>query len=73
MFPEVDVFKVHALPRFHIVVQALIVPEEACSLCEVGGLGTGAGEAEALSEAQASDRMFQQALQLFRNVFDSEM
>lgn len=72
MFPKVNVFKVHTLPRFHVVVQTFIVPKEACSLREVGGLGTSTGEAEALCEAQSGDGMLQKALQLLRNVFDPE-
>ena len=69
VLPEVDVLQVHALARLHVVVQTFVVGEEASTLGEVGSLGTGGGEGEALGEAKAGSGVFQKPQELLGNVF----
>lgn len=47
---QVNVFQVHALPGFHVVIKALIVSEKAGSLCQVGILRLNVGKTKALGE-----------------------
>lgn len=68
---QVNVFQVHALPGFHVVVQALVVGEKPRSLSQVGILRLYVGEAEALGEAHLGERGLLQTHHLLRNIFDA--